>query len=77
MRRRLAPIERYGLSRPALIALMYARDSSSPLARLAIGHMTGDGFSCYARMSDGDVVTIAAYKATGMVELLKAVGAAS
>ena len=72
-----ADLERYGLSRPALIALMYARDSSSPLARLAIGHMTGDGFSRYARMSDGDVVTIAAYKATGMVELLKAVGAAS
>jgi len=72
-----ADLERYGLSRPALIALMYARDSSSPLARLAIGHMTGDGFGCYARMSDGDVVTIAAYKATGMVELLKAVGAAS
>jgi len=72
-----ADLERYGFSRPALIALMYARDSSSPLARLAIGHMTGDGFSCYARMSDGDVVTIAAYKATGMVELLKAVGAAS
>jgi hypothetical protein len=72
-----ADLERYGLSRPALIALMYARDSSSPLARLAIGHMAGDGFSCYARMSDGDVVTIAAYKATGMVELLKAVGAAS
>ena len=72
-----ADLERYGLSRPTLIALMYARDSSSPLARLAIGHMTGDGFSCYARMSDGDVVTIAAYKATGMVELLKAVGAAS
>jgi len=72
-----ADLERYGLSRPTLIALMYARDSSSPLARLAIGHMTGDGFGCYARMSDGDVVTIAAYKATGMVELLKAVGAAS
>jgi hypothetical protein len=72
-----ADLERYGLSRPMLIALMYARDSSSPLARLAIGNMTGDGFSRYARLSAGDVVTIAAYKATGMVELLKAVGAAS
>jgi hypothetical protein len=72
-----ADLERYGLSRPVLIALMYPRDSSSPLARLAIGNMTGDGFSRYARLSAGDVVTIAAYKATGMVELLKAVGAAS
>lgn len=72
-----ADLERYGLSRPALIALMYPRDSSSPLARLAIGNMTGDGFSRYARLSASDVVTIAAYKANGMVELLKAVGAAS
>jgi hypothetical protein len=70
-------LERYGLSRPALIALMYTRDSSSPLVRLAIGNVTGDGFSRYARLSGGDVVTIAAYTATGMVELLKAVGAAS
>jgi len=70
-------LERYGLSRPALILLMYARDSSSPLARLAIGNVTGDGFSRYARLSGGDVVSIAAYTTSGMVELLKAVGAAS
>jgi hypothetical protein len=70
-------LARYGLSRPALIVLMYPRDSSSPLARLAIGNMTGDGFSRYARLFQGDVVTIAAYKAAGMIELLKAVGAAS
>jgi hypothetical protein len=72
-----ADLERYGLSRPALLALMYARDGSSPLVRLAIGNVTGDGFSRYARLSGGDVVTIAAYTATGIVELLKAVGAAS
>jgi hypothetical protein len=72
-----ADLDRYGLSRPALIILMYARDNSSPLVRLAIGNMTGDGFSCYVRLSDGDVLTIAAYKATGMVELLKAVRAGS
>ena len=72
-----ADLERYGLSRPPLIALMYARDGSSPVARLAIGNVAGDGFSRYARLSEGDVVTIAAYTATGMVELLKAVGAAS
>lgn len=72
-----ADLDRYGLSRPALIILMYARDNSSPLARLAIGNITGDSFSRYAQLSDGDVLTIAAYKATGMVDLLKAVGAAS
>ncbi len=71
-------LERYGLGRPMLIALMYARDSSSPLARLAIGNMANDGFSRYARVSDGgDVVTIAGYQATGILDLLKAVGAAS
>lgn len=72
-----AELERYGLSRPEVIALMYARDSSSPLVRLAIGNVSGDGFSRYARLSGGDVVTIAAYTATNMVQLLKAVGAAS
>jgi hypothetical protein len=72
-----ADLERYGLSRPEVIALMYARDSSSPLARLAIGNVSGDGFSRYARLSGGDVVTIPAYTATNMVHLLKAVGAAS
>ncbi len=72
-----AELERCGLSRPEVIALMYARDSSSPLVRLAIGNVSGDGFSRYARLSGGDVVTIAAYTATNMVQLLKAVGAAS
>jgi hypothetical protein len=72
-----AEIERYGLNRPEVIALMYARDSSSPLIRLAIGNVSGDGFSRYARLAGGDVVTIAAYTATNMVQLLKAVGAAS
>ena len=31
----------------------------------------------YARLAGGDVVTIAAYTATNLVQLLKAVGAAS
>jgi hypothetical protein len=72
-----AELERYGLSQPEVIALMYARDSSSPLVRLAIGKVSGNGFSRYARLAGGDIVTIAAYTATNMVQLLKAVGAAS
>jgi uncharacterized protein DUF4340 len=72
-----AELEQYGLSRPEVIVLMYARDSASPLARLAIGKVSGDGFSRYARLAGGDIVTIAAYTATNMVQLLKAVGAAS
>ena len=72
-----ADLDRYGLSRPALIALMYARDNPTPVARLAIGNMSGDGFGRYARLANGDVVTIAAYKAAALTDLLKAVGAAS
>jgi hypothetical protein len=72
-----AELEQYGLNRPEVIALMYARDGSSPLVRLAIGNVSGDGFSRYARLAGGDVVTIAAYTASNMVQLLKAVGAAS
>jgi Domain of unknown function (DUF4340) len=72
-----AELEQYGLSRPEVIALMYARDNSSPLVRLAIGNVSGDGFSRYARLAGGDIVTIAAYTATNMVQLLKAVGAGS
>ncbi len=73
-----ADLDRYGLSRPALIALLYARDNYTPVARLAIGNPSGDGFGRYARLApDGDVVTIAAYKAAALTDLLKAVGAAS
>lgn len=72
-----ADVDRYGLSRPTVIALLYARDSSSPLARIEIGSMAEDGFSRYARLSkDGDVVRIAAYEADRLIGLLKAVGAA-
>jgi hypothetical protein len=71
-----AELERYGLSRPEVIALMYARDSSSPLVRLAIGNVSGDGFSRYARLSGGNIVTIAADTATNLVQLFNAVGAA-
>jgi hypothetical protein len=69
-------IDRYGLNRPTVIALFYARDSSFPLARIEIGGMAEDGFSRYARLSqDGDVVQIAGYEAERLVGLLKAVGA--
>jgi Domain of unknown function (DUF4340) len=72
-----ADLERYGLSRPEVIVLMYARDNSSPLIRLAIGNVSGDGFSRYARLSGRDIITVAAYAADNLVQLLKAVGVAS
>jgi hypothetical protein len=71
-------IERYGLSRPVIIALVYARDSSSPLARIEIGNMAADAFGRYVRLAaTGDVVTIAAYESERLIELLKAIGAVS
>ena len=71
-------LERYGLGRPMMIALIYQRDSSSPLARIEFGNMAEDGFDRYARIAEsGDVVTIAAYEAGRLIDLLKAVGAAS
>jgi hypothetical protein len=70
-------IDRYGLNRPTVIALLYARDGSSPLARIEIGSVAEDGFARYARLSrNGDVVQIAAYAAERLIGLLKAVGAA-
>jgi hypothetical protein len=71
-------LDRYGLSRPALVALTYARDSSTPLARIEFGGRADDNFSRYARVADGgDVVTVAAYQADRLIEMLKAVGAGS
>lgn len=59
-------LEQYGLM---LIALM---------ARIDIGNMAEDGFGRYARIAEsGDVVTIAAYEADRLIDLLKTVGAAS
>jgi hypothetical protein len=71
-------LNNYGLARPSLIAVLYARDSSVPVARIEIGDAANDGFSRYARAStQGDVVTIATYQAERLINLIKAVGGAS
>jgi hypothetical protein len=71
-------LEHSGLARPMIIALVYQRDNSSPLARIEIGSMAEDGFGRYARIAgSGDVVTIAAYEADRLIDLLKTIGAAS
>ena len=70
--------DRYGLSRPAIVAMLYARDTSAPLVRIEIGDKSDDGFSRGARLApDGDLVTIADYEAQRLIDLLRAVGAAS
>jgi hypothetical protein len=71
-------LEKYGLSRPSVIAMFYARDNSVPVARVDIGNVAEDGFGRYARLGGStDVVAIAGYEAGRLIELLKAVGAAS
>jgi hypothetical protein len=71
-------LEHSGLERPMMIALVYQRDNSSPLARIEIGNMAEDGFGRYARIAgSGDVVTIAAYEAERLIDLLKTIGSAS
>jgi hypothetical protein len=71
-------LEHSGLARPMMIALVYQRDNSSPLARIEIGNMAEDGFGRYARIAgSGGVVTIAAYEADRLIDLLKTIGAAS
>jgi hypothetical protein len=67
----------YGLALPTLIALFYARDSSTPLARLEFG-APADKLDRYARLApDGAVVTVAEFERRRLIELLKAVGAGS
>jgi Domain of unknown function (DUF4340) len=70
-------LARYGLALPTLIVLFYARDSSTPLARLEFG-TPADGLDRYARLApDGAVVTVAEFEPRRLTELLKAVGAGS
>jgi hypothetical protein len=72
-----AHLAQYGLALPTLIVLFYARDSSTPLARLEFG-ASADKLERYARLApDGAVVTIAEFEPKRLTELLKAVGAGS
>lgn len=72
--RQLAP---FGLNLPPLIVLFYARDNSTPLARLEFGN-TADRFLRYARLAPrGDVVTVAETEVRRITDLLKTVGAGS
>ncbi|SFK10618.1 hypothetical protein [Bradyrhizobium sp. Gha] len=67
----------YGLNLPTLILLVFARDSSTPLARLEFG-ASADPLDRYARLTpDGAVVTVAEFEMRRLTELLRAVGAGS
>jgi hypothetical protein len=70
-------LAQYGLALPTLIALFYARDSSTPLARLEFG-APADKLDRYARLApDGEVITVAEFEPRRLTELLKSVGAGS
>jgi hypothetical protein len=72
-----AHLSRYGLALPTLIVLFYARDSSTPLARLEFG-ASADKLDRYARLApDGAVITVAEFEPRRLTELLKVVGAGS
>jgi hypothetical protein len=72
-----AHLAQYGLALPTLIVLFYARDSSTPLARLEFG-ASADKLDRYARLApDGAVITVAEFEPRRLSELLKAVGAGS
>jgi hypothetical protein len=73
----MSRLAQYGLTLPTLIVLFYARDSSTPLARLEFGS-PADRLDRYARLApDGAVVTVAEFEPRRLIELLKAVGAGS
>lgn len=70
-------LARYGLNLPNLILLVFARDSSTPLARLEFG-ASADPLDRYARLApDGAVVTVTEFEMRRLTELLRAVGAGS
>jgi Domain of unknown function (DUF4340) len=70
-------LAQYGLALPALIVLLYARDSSKPVARLEFG-ASADKLDRYARLApDGAIITVAEFEPVRLLELLKAVGAGS
>lgn len=71
-----ATLAGYGLAHPPTILLLYARDSSRPVARIALGVLAADGFHRYARAREsGAVVTIPAYEAMHLTKLLRLAGA--
>ena len=82
MRRHMLPllsshiIAATSLALPAMIVLLYPRDSSTPLARIEVGAAAGDGFSRYALLA-GTVVRVADHDVKRLTDLLKAVGAAT
>jgi hypothetical protein len=70
--------ERYGVTRPQMLILVYIPESTEPLAQYAVGDVAPDKLSRYVMLVDtGDVVTIANYQVQNLIELIEAVTTAS
>ena len=65
----------YGLSSPKMIILVYGKANPMPLAQFAVGDVAPDQYSRYVLPVGGaNVVTIADYQITNLLDLIRAVG---
>ena len=72
--RRLETTEKdeYGVTKPALISLVYGQDKSRPISQFAFGYLATDHLSRYVHLVGSDqVATIADYKYTNLIELIE------
>ena len=72
--RRLKTIERdiYGVTKPALISLVYGKDKSKPISQFAFGELATDNLSRYVHLVGTDqVATIADYQYKNLIELIE------
>ena len=66
--------ERYGVTQPQMLILVYVADSTKPLAQYAVGDVAPDKLSRYVLLVDtGEVVTIANYQIQNLLDLIEAV----
>lgn len=63
--------EKFGVSTPQMIVLVYAKGQPQPLAQYAIGDRAPDGVSRYVlRVGDKEIVTIADFQIANLVNLI-------
>jgi len=65
----------YGLSSPQMIILVYGKINLLPMAQFAVGEVAPDKYSRYVLpVGSANVVTIADYQITNLLDLIQAVG---
>ena len=64
----------YGIASPEMVILVYGPERAQPLAQYTIGDLAPDTFSRYVQAAGRDeVVTIANYQITNLLDLIAAV----